>query len=83
MATIRRLAPIVTRRVQASYKPRYVALISGPTRELVEPLEQAGWGGRLFLDHGSPFEAPPTESPMPAGRSLADHLLASFKAAAR
>jgi hypothetical protein len=80
---IRRLAPTVARRIQASYKPKYVALISGPTRELVEPLEQAGWAGRLFLDHGSPFEALPTESPVPAGRPLADRLLASFEAAAR
>jgi hypothetical protein len=80
VATVRRLGPTLVRRVGTSYKPKYVALVSGPTCELIEPLEQAGWGGRLLLDHGSPFAAPPAESQVPPGESLADRLLASFEA---
>lgn len=56
-AIIRRLAPTVLRRVQASYKPQYVALISEPTGTLLEPFRTAGWSDRLILDHGAPFAA--------------------------
>jgi hypothetical protein len=56
-AAIRCLAPTVALRVQASYKPKWVALISQPTRELIEPLRVAGWGDRLILDNGAPFGA--------------------------
>lgn len=56
-AIIRRLAPTVLRRVQASYKPKYVALISQAAEELIEPFRAAGWGDRLILDHGAPFAA--------------------------
>lgn len=52
---VRRLAPTVLRRVQASYKPKHVALISEPTSELVETFRAAGWGERLILDDGAPF----------------------------
>lgn len=52
---IRGLAPTVLRRVQASYKPKQIALISEPTKELIEPFRVAGWGDRLILDEGSPF----------------------------
>ncbi|HXW57391.1 MAG TPA: hypothetical protein VEJ67_16690 [Candidatus Cybelea sp.] len=79
LSRIRCLAPTLLRRVGTSYKPKYVALISGSTRELIAPLEQAGWRGRLLLDHGSPFMAPTGESQVPPGQSLADRLLASFE----
>jgi hypothetical protein len=62
---VRRLAPTVVRRVQTSYKPKFVALISRATAELIEPFRAAGWGDHLVLDHGEPF-ASLTE----AGRSL-------------
>lgn len=55
---IRRLAPTVVCRVQASYKPKYVALISQPTRDLIEPLRASGWGERLILESGAPFATP-------------------------
>jgi len=55
---IRRLAATVLRRVQSSYKPKYVALISEPTAGLIEPLRAAGWADRLILDKGMPFGCP-------------------------
>jgi hypothetical protein len=54
-AAVRRLAATVLRRVQTSYKPKNVALISGATRELIEPFKAAGWGDRLILDESAPF----------------------------
>jgi hypothetical protein len=77
-----RSAPTVVRRVQTSYKPKYVALISEPTRELIGPLEQAGWSGRLILDRGLPFEVPRTAHSEDQTRSLADELRAAIPAAA-
>jgi hypothetical protein len=52
---IRQLAPTVLRRVQTSYKPKHVVLISEPTRELIGPFRSAGWVDRLVLDGGAPF----------------------------
>ena len=50
----RKLAPTLLRRVQSSYKPKYVALISAPTKELIGPLQANGWRDRLILDDGAP-----------------------------
>ncbi len=55
---VRRLAPTVALRVKTSYKPRYVALISEPTRELIRPFKEAGLGDRLILDGSAPFASP-------------------------
>lgn len=52
---IRRVAPTVLRRVQTSYRPRHVALISAPTSDLIETFRAAGWADRLVLDDGAPF----------------------------
>jgi hypothetical protein len=57
-AAVRRRASTVVLRVRASYKPKYVALLSEPTQELIEPLRAAGWVERLILDHGAPFASP-------------------------
>ncbi|MGH9736673.1 MAG: hypothetical protein ACRD8A_19050 [Candidatus Acidiferrales bacterium] len=54
-AAIRRLAPTVLRRVQASYKPKHVVLVSPPTSELIGAFRDAGWDERLVLDAGAPF----------------------------
>lgn len=54
-AAVRRLAPTVLRRVQASYKPKHVALISESTSELIDAFRTAGWDDRLILDKHSPF----------------------------
>lgn len=50
-----KFAPTVLRRVESSYKPKYVALISAPTKELIGPLQASGWRDRLILDDGAPF----------------------------
>lgn len=54
-AAIRRLARTVLLRVQTSYKPKHVALISAPTAELIETFRAGGWADRLILDNGRPF----------------------------
>jgi hypothetical protein len=79
-AAIRRLAPTVRRRVQASYKPKYVVLVSQPTSELIEPLRACGWGDRLILDNGCPFDVVSHEGQNRAGpaESLGDRLLATI-----
>jgi hypothetical protein len=64
-AAVRRLAPTVLRRVQTSYRPKHLALISEATRELIEPFQAGVWGDRLILDDGAPFE------PTSAGERLA------------
>jgi hypothetical protein len=52
---IRRLAPTVLRRVQTSYRPKHVALISRQTSELIDTFRVAGWADRLILDGDVPF----------------------------
>ena len=54
-STVRRLAQTVLLRVRTSFKPKQIALISEPTRELIEPFRAAGWGDRLILDDDEPF----------------------------
>jgi hypothetical protein len=53
-----KFAQTVVQRVRGSYKPKYVALLSRATRELVQPLSDAGWKDRLILDSGGPFVDP-------------------------
>jgi hypothetical protein len=67
-AALQRLAPTVVRRVQSSYKPKQLALISEATGELIEPLRAAGWGERMILDGGAPF----------AGARLGERLAAAL-----
>jgi len=55
---IQHLAPTVLRRVQTSYRPKYVALLSLPSRGLLSAFQAAGWGDRLVLDGGVPFVEP-------------------------
>jgi hypothetical protein len=78
-AELRRLARTVVLRVQTSYKPKYVALVSQPTQELIHPLQEAKWGDRLVLDNGSPFVDPFLGDPQNQaefGTSLGDRLAA-------
>jgi hypothetical protein len=78
---VRRLAQTVVRRVQTSYRPKYVALISEPTRELIEGLQNGGWGGRLILENGVPFGWPPAgdlRNPVVSPASLGDRLVAAI-----
>src|SRR5579863_3534491 len=57
-AAVRKAAPTVVQRVKASYKPKYIALLSEAARELIAPLSDAGWKDRLILDSDSPFVDP-------------------------
>jgi hypothetical protein len=56
--TVRKLAPTLLKRVQVSYRPKLVALLSPEAGELIPALLGAGWGGRLILDKGRPFSLP-------------------------
>lgn len=56
-AAVRRLAPTVLRRVQVSYKPKHVVLISEATSELIDAFRTGGWADRLILDGAAPFAA--------------------------
>jgi len=42
-------------RLQTSYKPKFVALLSDSTTGLIETLRGNGWGERLILDGNKPF----------------------------
>jgi len=55
---LRRLAPTVMKRVQASYKPAYIVPLSPPTQELIRLFGLVGWGDRLVLNNGAPFSDP-------------------------
>jgi len=77
-AIMRRLAPTVLKRVQASYQPKYVAPLSEPTRELIRIFGLIGWGDRLMLDQGGPFVDPfigDPQSQAEYGTSLGDRLI--------
>jgi len=63
-AAVRKIAPTVVQRVKASYKPKYIALLSDAARELIGPLSDAGWKDRLILDGGGPFINPFLADPM-------------------
>jgi len=77
--TIRRLSPTVLRRVQSSYKPKYVALLSQPTAELIGTFRAAGWGDRLVLDNGVPFMVAADEGhPVEPGTPSGDRLVAAI-----
>jgi hypothetical protein len=52
---IERAAPGILRRVNLSYRPKSVALLSPLTQVLVPVLQANGWGARLILDEGKPF----------------------------
>ncbi len=54
-AMVRRLAPTVLRRVQYSYKPKQIALVSQLTSALIDTFSAAGWRDRLILDNAAPF----------------------------
>jgi hypothetical protein len=74
---VRRLAATVVRRIEISYKPKRVALLSHLSRELIPLLQAAGWGDRLILDNGEPFVDPFLGDPMAQaefGTALGDRL---------
>ena len=53
-----RRAPTVIKRIQFSYKPGHIAIISPGVASLLPLLKQAGLGDRLVLHDGRPFPFP-------------------------
>jgi hypothetical protein len=52
---IRSLSATILKRVQYSYRPKSIALLSAPTSGLIGVFEESGWGDCLILDEGQPF----------------------------
>jgi hypothetical protein len=59
---VRRAAPAVVKRVQLSYKPKFIALLSRGSGELIPSLQTAGLNDSLILDDGKPFAGPSGDS---------------------
>ncbi len=53
-----RYAPTLIKRIQHSYKPKQIVLLSIRTRHLIHVLQQAGLGDRLLLHEGLPLRFP-------------------------
>ncbi|HXO06099.1 MAG TPA: hypothetical protein VN884_10780 [Candidatus Sulfotelmatobacter sp.] len=76
-AALNRLGPVMVKRVNASYKPKYIAPISPAMAELTPLFEFSGWGTRLVLNGGKPFVDPFLGDPQGQaefGTSLGDRL---------
>jgi hypothetical protein len=67
-ATVTKLAPRVLLRVNTSYKPKLVALLSPALQPLIAMFQNNSWADRLILQDGAPFD----DSPF--GATLADRL---------
>lgn len=61
-------APSILKRIQFSYKPKYVALISPALASIVPSLSQNGWAERLILNAGAPFDIRSTDGSPDASR---------------
>lgn len=68
-SAVEHAALAVLRRVNVSYKPKAIALLSTHTQPLVPVFQQTDWGSRLILDDGKPFGLP--LSPDRLSRALA------------
>ncbi|MGH9730911.1 MAG: hypothetical protein ACRD4A_04370 [Candidatus Acidiferrales bacterium] len=53
-----RMAPSLLRRVQFSYKPKHILLLSSELAPLIPIFRQAGLGENLLLRDGKPIEIP-------------------------
>jgi hypothetical protein len=53
--TVRNRAETILKRVQYSYRPKKIALLSPQTGSLLPAFERCGWADRLLLDQGQPF----------------------------
>ena len=47
--------PTLLKRIELSYRPKRVALLSAQFLEWVPRFQAMGWGDRLILDQGAPF----------------------------
>jgi hypothetical protein len=50
-----RAAPAILRRVNVSYKPKCIALLSPQTQPLVPMFRENGWASQLIVNDGNPF----------------------------
>jgi hypothetical protein len=55
-AAISRCTPSLLKRIQFSYKPKYLALLSPALAAVIPLLSQGGWADRLILNAGAPFD---------------------------
>ncbi len=53
----------ILRRIETSYRPKHIVLLSTRTRHLIPLLQQAGWGDRVLLYHGLPLHFPHPDNP--------------------
>jgi hypothetical protein len=70
-----RLFPTLLKRIQFSYRPKVMALLSDQSSELIPAFQAAGWGGRLVLDEVAPFAS---ETPGKQGGEFGDRLAAAL-----
>jgi hypothetical protein len=76
-AAVTRLAPTVLLRMNASYKPKFVAPVSAALQPVISLLESNSWADRLILHDGKPFDPPSrgsAEQQSAFGVALADRL---------
>jgi hypothetical protein len=58
-----RYGATILKRVESSYKPKHIVLLSTRTRHLIPLLQQAGWSGHMLLYHGLPLHFPHPDNP--------------------
>jgi hypothetical protein len=78
---VNRLGPTVVRRIQTSYKPKFVAPLGQPMAELIPLLELSGLSDRLILNGGGPFVDPFLGDPqnqVEFGTALGDRLTSAL-----
>jgi hypothetical protein len=78
-AAIERAGPVLIRRIEKSYKPKYVALLSASLAKVIPLFERSELRDRLRLNHGKPFSPPiglPEASTTGRAPSLSDELSA-------
>jgi hypothetical protein len=55
-SAIGRCAPSLVKRIQFSYKPKYIAPVVSELQPVLPLLTNAGWSDRLILDAAQPFD---------------------------
>jgi hypothetical protein len=78
---LNRLGPTVVRRIQSSYKPKFVAPLGQSMAELIPLFELSGLSDRLILNGGGPFVDPFLGDPQNQaefGTALGDRLTSAL-----
>jgi hypothetical protein len=78
---LNRLGPTVVRRIQSSYKPKFIAPLGQSMAELIPLLELSGLSDRLILNGGGPFVDPFLGDPQNQaefGTALGDRLTSAL-----